>query len=416
MNAMDTLVGYTTAVRVQASMDYAQNIYHMGNYGLIESYNEAGGFSSLGSYTRVNTADSLITDGAESFKYPYDYGKDSANYGVAFNLFNSSQNLRMGSTVNYGATTNIDGSNSSDNDGVSSFPAITVANASYSVDVSVSNTTGATAVLYGYIDFNGDGDFDDAGERSDPIYVVNGATTATVTWEGLSGGFVGNTMLRLRLAPTAGEAGSPSGYGSNGETEDYGITIGSSSLPVELIRFTGKQGTEENTVQLDWTTASEFNNDYFEVQHSTDYIKWESIGQVKGNGNSHRQISYTFLDKNPASGNNYYRLKQVDFNKKSKMTAVINVKMSVDKTTSGITENQNPVTLYPNPAHEEFWIRSDKDFSESGLESVEVYNLSGDMVYTAALEGNLHDVDLRNQPNGLYLVRVGSQTYKIFKN
>ena len=413
MNAQDTLVGYSTAVRVQAAMDYANNVYHLGNYGLLEQYNENGTFTSLGSYTRVNTADSLVTDGAESFKYPYDYGKDSANYGVAFNQYNSSQNLRLGATVNYGATNSLDNS-TTDNDGVSSFSSLYNSNSSYSVNVSVANTTGATAYLYAYIDFNGDGDFNDAGETSVQVAIPNGATSATVNWSGLvANGFVGNTLIRFRIAPSPGEAGAPSGYGSNGETEDYGITVGANTLPVELIRFTGKK-LSDNTVQLDWATASEMNNDYFEIQRSTDFTNWESIGQVKGNGSTHKQISYNFIDKNPNLGNNYYRLKQVDYSKKTKTSNAIDVKIDEQPTTS--LSLVNPVTLYPNPTKEVFWIRSEKDFAESGMQQVEVYNLSGDMIYSAQLEGNQHEVDLSQQSSGLYLVRIGTQTFKIFKN
>ncbi len=417
MNLQDTLAGYTTSsVRVQAAMDYAGNVYHLGNYGSLERYNENGTFTSLGTYTRVNAADSLVTDGAESFKYPYDFGRDTANYGTAYNKYNPANNLRLGSTATYFATNPLDGTTTADNDGVASFNSLRQGDASYSVNVAVYNNTGATTYLYAYVDFNGDGDFNDAGETSTQVAIAPGQTSATVNWSALvPNGFVGNSFLRLRIAPSPGEAGSPSGYGSNGETEDYPIIIMANTLPVEMIRFTAKK-IEDNSVQLDWTTASEYNNDYFEVQRSTNAKTWETIGKVKGNGNSHKLISYTFPDKNPYTGQNYYRLKQVDFSKKADFSAVVTVKIEAEEKQPENSISQNSFTLYPNPAKEEFWIRSERDFSETGTASVEIYNLSGDMINTEPLEGNLHRVDLRDQPNGLYLVKLGTQTYKVFKN
>ncbi len=405
LNAQDTLRGYTTGIRVQAAMDYANNIYHLGNYGLLERYNEDGTFTSLGSYTRAFTADSLVTDGSESFKYPYDFGKDSANYGVAFNKYNPAGNLKLGSIINYGPTNTLDNS-TSDNDGVSSFPELRTSNASYSVDVAVTNTTGATAYLYAYLDFNGDGDFNDPGETSVQVAIPNGATSATVTWTGLvANGFVGSSEIRFRLAPTPGEAGSPAGYASNGETEDYGITIGASTLPVELIKFSGTK-LADNTVQLDWSTASESGNAYFEIQRSSDFKNFEAIGQVDGNGNSRIMRTYTFIDKDPQPGNNYYRLNQVDYDSKSKLTNVINIK---------IEENQNEIqkeiqlTVYPNPSKGAATLNFNQE-NGAATYDYSIYSLSGQVMYQEqiAVEEGQHalQIDAQNYPAGPYIVML----------
>lgn len=412
LNGQNVTAGYTTGSRNQVAMDYAGTVYHMTKDSF-QTYNGAGGFGPYREYTGNAVGDTTLIDAGESFKFPYDYGRDTASYGMPFHLYRQSPNLRLGSSVSYAASSGTD-QDVNDNDGVSTFPEITVANASYSLDVSLINTTGAPAVLYGFIDFNGDGDFDDPGERSDPVIIANGATSGTITWTGLTGGVVGPTMMRLRLAPTDAEARQPGGYASNGEAEDYGIGIGMSSLPVELIQFTGEK-TDMGTVLLEWTTASEFNNDYFDVQRSTDVINWETIGQVDGHGNSHQLISYSFTDKNPKTGNNYYRLKQVDFDGKTDYSLVINVRFDGDASLKDMPVVKNKLELYPNPVVDAFWIRSENDFSEANQASVEVFNTYGDLVYASDLQGSLHQVDLTSQPAGMYLVRVGDQTLKVIK-
>jgi hypothetical protein len=81
-----------------------------------------------------------------------------------------------------------------------------------------------------------------------------------------------------------------------------------------LLYFYGKKA--ENGVLLSWETATEINNDYFDVEWSMDGISFEKIGQVQGAGTTAEIQLHEFLHKKPVNGNNYYRLKQVDFDEK----------------------------------------------------------------------------------------------------
>jgi hypothetical protein len=86
--------------------------------------------------------------------------------------------------------------------------------------------------------------------------------------------------------------------------------IGSMALPVTLISFTA---TQPNTnIELHWRTASELNNNYFEIQKSTDGILFSTIGQVSGKGTTNELSTYTYIDDVifPVA---YYQLKQVDY-------------------------------------------------------------------------------------------------------
>ncbi|MFN8296047.1 MAG: T9SS type A sorting domain-containing protein [Chitinophagales bacterium] len=402
----------------QASIGYDGKIYNMtnGNYAL---YNGAGSFGATTAYTGSN---GIIWDAGEAFKYPYDFGDAPTGYGVAYHLFRTSPNLMLGAAVDYevndtiNPTANADDNNDTgsadDEDAVTSFPTLTVANASYTVPVRVTNSSGAAATLYGFLDFNRDGDFADAGETSAAAAVANGTTTATpinVTFTGLTGGSVGASFIRFRLATSASEAGSRSGYAATGEAEDYDIPIDASSLPVELVNFTAT-AKENNTTQLDWQTASELNNDYFEVQRSQNNI-WETIGNVDGNGNSNVLINYSYIDNTPYMGINYYRLKQIDYDGSSDYSPVVSVKFN--ETTKSIEKNN--VILYPNPAQNDIWIKTEQKITGDNALDVEVYNITGEKIYASKIIENLQRVDMSNYQKGMYFVKVDNKTYKILK-
>ena len=85
-----------------------------------------------------------------------------------------------------------------------------------------------------------------------------------------------------------------------------------SPLPITLMSFTAEK--RDNYNLLEWSTASEINNDYFLLERSTDGINWNVINKTLGAGNSNNLINYSFTDYNFESVINYYRLTQVDYN------------------------------------------------------------------------------------------------------
>jgi hypothetical protein len=121
------------------------------------------------------------------------------------------------------------------------------------------------------------------------------------------------------------------------------FTIGSvnfqtASLPVDLNYFNGE--CENKSVQLNWSTSTEINNDYFTIEKSYDAISFEEVATIQGNGNSNILNNYSWSDDNPSNQNNYYRLKQTDFNGKYKYHNTISI--------TNCNENIE-VSIYPNP-------------------------------------------------------------------
>lgn len=114
-------------------------------------------------------------------------------------------------------------------------------------------------------------------------------------------------------------------------------------MPVTLTEFIGNQ--EGNANLLQWHTATEQNNKGFELQRSTNGNEFSSIGFIPTqarSGNSNNILSYHFTDKQPLSGNNYYRLKQIDFDGHSTLSNIVLIKRDKD--------NQLYIAnIYPNP-------------------------------------------------------------------
>ncbi|MDQ3111232.1 MAG: hypothetical protein M3R17_15190 [Bacteroidota bacterium] len=114
-------------------------------------------------------------------------------------------------------------------------------------------------------------------------------------------------------------------------------------LPVSIVDFSGSAGADFNHLQ--WTTASENQNDYFSLERSTDGVTFTELGRIDGAGNSTQLLNYSFNDMNPAEGINYYRLKQTDFNGDFTYSAVIDLNFH--------RGNMSVNNIRPNPTNGE---------------------------------------------------------------
>ncbi len=84
-------------------------------------------------------------------------------------------------------------------------------------------------------------------------------------------------------------------YGVIIDTIDIGLEF--KPLPVSLLEFSGYWDKDEDVNVLHWTTVTEINNDYFDVERSFEGEPFTSIGFVKGQGNSITKHEYDFIDK-----------------------------------------------------------------------------------------------------------------------
>jgi hypothetical protein len=103
------------------------------------------------------------------------------------------------------------------------------------------------------------------------------------------------------------------------------VEIPNNPLPITLTSFTGTSLPNSNL--LEWTTSSEQNNSHFILEHSLDELFNEKsvINIQPGSGNSSTTLKYSFVDANPSSTINYYRLTQVDFNGEYEVFNIISI-------------------------------------------------------------------------------------------
>ncbi len=172
------------------------------------------------------------------------------------------------------------------------------------------------------------------------------------------------------------------------------------TLPVTLISFKAEASPNQG-IQLNWSTASEKDNDYFLVERSLNGKAFASIGQVKGNGTTNVVQHYHFTDGFAPAGTVYYRLKQVDFDGKSEYSKAISVKATGSKAAA-------QVGVSPNPFQHQlsFSINS----AETRQVQVALYDLHQKLIYKEALEVAAGKVSLTKElstlANGVYLLKV----------
>ncbi len=111
-------------------------------------------------------------------------------------------------------------------------------------------------------------------------------------------------------------------------------------IPVELTSFSAEVSEQE--IVLNWTTATELNNQGFEIERSFDNVKFEIVGFVPGFGTTTESKNYSYKIADFTSGIQHYRLKQIDFDGTYEYSEVIEVE--------GINPSQfNLFQNYPNP-------------------------------------------------------------------
>lgn len=170
-------------------------------------------------------------------------------------------------------------------------------------------------------------------------------------WENLgNGGTTGSSSGFLTNGDGSGTCGSSQDVTSFSPFALASVSSGT-ILPVELLNFTAVP--VENEVHLSWSTATEINNDYFVLEHSRDAITWDFLDQVQGQGNSTSLTNYNSIDDRPFLGENYYRLKQVDFDGSIEYSDVRIVEFN------GTSDGD--IILYPNPSNKVITIESSTD-------------------------------------------------------
>ena len=186
------------------------------------------------------------------------------------------------------------------------------------------------------------------------------------------------------------------------------------SLPVEYLSFDGVNLGKEN--HLNWLTASETNNAFYEVEKMHEnQIQFSKIGRVEAAGTVTSTQQYKFVDAQPTAGINYYRLKQVDQDGSYSYSSVIAIESSVVI---------GQATIFPNPT--KGIVNYQYESTENDKFQISISNVLGKILFTSnyTISKGINNIalDMTDYPSGMYHVRIIQQknnrqtTHKVIKS
>jgi len=171
------------------------------------------------------------------------------------------------------------------------------------------------------------------------------------------------------------------------------------TLPVTYATFTANKVSQG--VLVKWTTLSETNNNRFELKRSGDNINYEQIFVEPSKGLAG---NYSFIDRNPLIGNNYYKLVQIDNDNKITETEPKSVHYS-----GNLSENVEILSAYPNPVISNVRIRFNGSLAASS-QTLKLVNVNGQVLLTQAVSKdqmlNGYELNLSSYAKGTYVIEL----------
>ena len=229
-------------------------------------------------------------------------------------------------------------------------------------------------------------------------YTVNSSSTICYITEVVNSSIAQGGTLTTTSTQTA----SFNSAGNTDANNDYGIKY--AALPVEMVYI--KANWDKSTAKIDWATAAELNNDYFEVQWSNDGINFQTIGTVIGNGTSTIGHSYSF-EHADAEHENYYRLKQIDFDGTIAYSEVVNLnKQAIEEA---------KIEAYPNPFSTQIKVSINSAQDEEA--TLQLISVQENVVYeqNVAIKAGVNSYNINNISQlrkGSYMLVLSTQSYR----
>jgi hypothetical protein len=161
-------------------------------------------------------------------------------------------------------------------------------------------------------------------------------------------------------------------------------------LPVNLLTFTATKS--ETGALLNWSTTTETNSDRFELQRSLDATNWFTLGNVTAKGESKVTQTYDYLDRQPKTWDNYYRLKMIDRDGTFAYSRIVSIQIN----------SSFEIVVYPNPVEDNIILKV-ADWKQ--VRNVTMINMTGTVVYNSGpvMSGI---VDVKNIASGTYILKI----------
>jgi len=169
------------------------------------------------------------------------------------------------------------------------------------------------------------------------------------------------------------------------------------TLPIELVSFNAS--ANEDKVVLNWSTASEINNDHFTIKRSGDGKNFMPLAVIKGSGTKNSPSQYSYIDNSPLFGRSYYQLTQTDFDGYSANAETISVEFQ------DVLEPQ----VYPNPFNgKQGFLLLPESWGET---TITLFDMNGNKISQNNSKSISNPTQLQYDsglPNGIYLLLVES--------
>jgi hypothetical protein len=148
------------------------------------------------------------------------------------------------------------------------------------------------------------------------------------------------------------------------------------------------------------------NNDHFDIERSADGRSFTKIGRVQGQSTTGIAQNYGFTDAAPLTGNNYYRLAQVDLDGKIIYSQIRFLSFN---------GQGGALKVFPNPVRSTLHIQLPQ--AASGQDALQLYDFSGLKVLVQSVSaGTLQtDADISTLAPGMYILRYGNESVKVVK-
>ncbi|WP_188936598.1 NHL domain-containing protein [Puia dinghuensis] len=187
-------------------------------------------------------------------------------------------------------------------------------------------------------------------------------------------------------------------YVNNRVRKITGGFTGCTPLPLQWLSFTGKSKDSYNF--LEWQTVGGTSKDHVEIERSKDSRNFEAIGVVNEAGDAAQPYSYSFVDRYPLNGINYYRLIQTDNDGKLTYSQIIAV--------TGPQLSNLSINIYPNPGNGQIRLTS-----SDIIEEMKISNLAGQIVYHR--RSNEKNLSLQLDKTGVYFIQITTANQTITK-
>jgi hypothetical protein len=178
------------------------------------------------------------------------------------------------------------------------------------------------------------------------------------------------------------------------------------ALAVQLVSYSAIEKSN-GAIALNWKIASEQNNDHYLVERSTDGIIFHALNIVPAQygGNSSILLDYNYTDNDPATGDNFYRLTQVDRDGITKQLGTLKVRIGI---------SSSKWMIYPNPVAKDFTITLPN--GQPGKKLISIFDATGKLMYSKQVMSNGGKLDVQLDKvlvSGMYTVQVGNLGSKL---